>query len=164
MITRNRITGFSTASQAPVPELWWIWLLIVSLAGCVGGVALALGTTVFEPSLDAIWAFVLGADAVKALSGADRVMFSVAIAIGGGLQAGASAIIAFMAVYPLRRGERWAWVACVLGLAVWLSLDTGLTMWYCLHGYPRLWPKVVNDLSFVIMFGVPYAAMYRYCR
>ncbi|MBN1582362.1 MAG: hypothetical protein JXA89_16770 [Anaerolineae bacterium] len=158
----ERIAGVPPTTQFAVPRLWWMWLLVVSIAGCVGGVVLALGTTVFEPALDAIWSFVFGADATP--SAADRVMFNVAIAIGGGLQAGASAMIAFMAVHPLRRGERWAWVACVLGLSLWLVLDTGLTVWYCLHGYPRLWPKVVNDLSFVVMFGVPYAALYRYCR
>jgi hypothetical protein len=152
------------AAHIPVPRLWWIWLLVVSTAGAVGGIVLALGTTVFEPALDAIWAFVFGPDAVTILSAADRVMFNVAIAVGGGLQAGASAIIGFMAYYPLRRGERWAWRACVLGLALWLTLDTGLTLWYCLNGYPRLWPKVANDLCFVVMFGVPYAAMYRYCH
>ena len=164
MTTRDQSADGTPATHIPVPKLWWMWLLVVSIAGCIGGVVLALGTTVFGPALDAIWSFVFGVDAATALSAADRVMFNVAIAVGGGLQAGASAIIAFMAVHPLRRGERWAWVACVLGLALWLAIDTGLTLWYCLNGYPRLWPKVVNDLGFVVMFGVPYAAMYRYCR
>ena len=35
---------------------------------------------------------------------------------------------------------------------------------YVLNGYPRLWPKVVNDLCFVVLFGVPYAALYRHCK
>jgi ribosomal-protein-alanine N-acetyltransferase len=146
-----------------VPKLWWGWLLVVSVAGSVGGLVLALGSPLFEPVLDRIYEFVFGAGDAGALSGADRVMFNVAIAVGGGLQTGASVIIAFMAYYPLRRGEWWAWVACVLGLALWLVLDTGITAWYCLNGYPRLWPKVVNDLGFVLMFGVPYVALYRYC-
>ena len=164
MTIEERRAGETPAAQKPVPRLWWGWLLIVSIAGCIGGVVLALGTTLFEPALDAIWAFVFGIEATTRLSAAGRVMFNVAIAVGGGLQAGTSTIIGFMAYHPLRRGERWAWLACVLGLALWLVLDTGLTLWYCLNGYPGLWPKVANDLCFVFMFGLPYAAMYRYCH
>jgi hypothetical protein len=148
----------------PVPELWWRWLLIVSVAGSLGGLVLALGPPLFRLVLDEIYEFAFGAGDAEALSDADRVMFSVAIAVGGGLQTGASVMIGFMAYYPLRRGERWAWVACVLGLILWLALDTGVTVWYCLNGYPRLWPKLVNDLSFALMFGVPYVALYRYCK
>ncbi|MEJ2750830.1 MAG: hypothetical protein P8183_23425, partial [Anaerolineae bacterium] len=146
-----------------VPALWWRWLLVVSIAGSVGGLVLALGSPLFPPALDAIYAFVFGPDAARSLSATDRVLLNVTLAIGGGLQAGASAIIGYMAYYPLRRGECWAWRACVLGLTLWLLPDTGLTTWYVFHGYPGLWPKIVNDLSFVVMFGVPYAALYRYC-
>ena len=28
---------------------------------------------------------------------------------------------------------------------------------------PRLWPKVVNDFCFVLMFGILYAGLYRHC-
>jgi hypothetical protein len=143
--------------------LWWKWLIAVSVAGSLGGLVLAFGSPLYEPALTAIYTFVFGMDPAETLSVADRVLFNVAIAIGGGLQAGASAIIGFMAYYPLRRGECWAWVACVLGLVLWLVPDTGLTLWYCLHGYPGLWPKVANDLGFVAMFGIPYLGLYRYC-
>lgn len=34
---------------------------------------------------------------------------------------------------------------------------------YALNGYLALWPKIVNDLCFIIMYGVPYAALYRRC-
>ena len=51
----------------------------------------------------------------------------------------------------------------MLGLVLWLVPDTGLTVWYCLNGYPGPWPKIVNDFSFVLMFGIPYAALYHYC-
>ena len=137
--------------------------MVVSIAGSVGGLVLAFGSPLFEPALRSIYEFVFGPGSVETLSAADRVMINVALAIGGGLQAGASAIIGFMAYFPLRRGECWAWWACVLGLFLWLVPDTGLTAWYCLHGYPGLWPKIVNDLSFVVMFGIPYAGLYRHC-
>jgi hypothetical protein len=146
------------------PELWWRWLLAVSIVASVGGVVLALGSPLIEPALGAIYEFVFGPGAAATVSQADRVLFNVAIAVGGGLQAGVSAMIGFMACFPIRRGERWAWIACVLGLGLWFVLDTGLSAWYCLNGYPRLWPKVANDLGFVVMFGVPYVALYRHCR
>ncbi len=144
-------------------ELWCKGLLAVSVVGGIGGLVLAFGSPLFEPALPVIYAFVFGAAAAETLSAADRVLFNVAIAVGGGLQTGACAMIGFMARYPLRRGECWAWVACVLALLLWLAPDTGLTVWYCWHGYPGLWPKVVNDLGFVAPFGIPYAALYRRC-
>jgi hypothetical protein len=147
-----------------VPNLWWIWLVVVSVAGSIGGVVLAFGSALFPPALDAIYSFVFGSDAAVSMSVADRVLFNVTVAIGGGLQAGASAMIGFVSYHALRWGKRWAWNACVLGLALWLLLDTGLTAWYFFNGYPGLWPKIVNDLSFVVMFGLPYIALYRYCN
>jgi GNAT superfamily N-acetyltransferase len=147
-----------------VPDLWWKWLWVVSWAGCAGGVVLALGAPLFAGAMRTLYAFIFGGDAAQSLSAAEQVTINVALGIGGGLQAGSSAIIALMARHPIRRGERWAWVACVLGLGLWLALDTGLTTWYVLNGYPRLWPKLVNDLCFVGMFGIPYAALYRYCK
>jgi GNAT superfamily N-acetyltransferase len=144
-----------------VPELWWRLLWVVSIAACAGGIVLALGPASFPSALDTICAFVVGPNAVQVLSVPDRVMISVALGIGGGLQAGISAIIAYMARHPLRHGECWAWQACVVGLALWLLLDTGLTLWYCLDGYPGLWPKIANDLVFAVMFGVPYAGLSR---
>lgn len=142
-------------------EFWSRWLLVVCAAGIVGGLALSLLSPLFPPVLDAIYAFAGGP--AETPSPIDRTLFNVAIAVGGGLQAGACLIIGAMALIPLRRGERWAWWACALGLATWLALDTGLTAWYALHGYPRLWPKIVNDLGFVLMFGLPYAGLYRHC-
>ena len=156
-------SGRVSDNTETVPTVWWMWLLAVSVAGSIGGLVLALGSPLFEPALSSIYEFVFGAGAAETLSVTDRVMLNVALAVGGGLQTGASAIIGFMAYYPLRRGECWAWKACVLGLVLWLVPDTGLTAWYCFNGYPGLWPKIVNDLGFVLMFGIPYAMLYRHC-
>jgi GNAT superfamily N-acetyltransferase len=145
-----------------VPDGWLRVLFLVSALACAGGVVLALGSPLFSSVLPEIYTFVFGT--AGALSAHDRVMINVALGIGGGLQAGTSAILAFVTRYALRRGERWTWWACVVGLALWLALDTGLTAWICLNGYPRLWPKIANDLLFVGMFGVPYAAVYRHCH
>ncbi len=120
-----------------IPTLWWKWLLIVSAAGVVGGLVLALGSPLFEPALSSIYEFV-GTAYAENLSAADRVMVNTALAIGGGLQTGVSVMIGFMAYYPLRRGECWAWKACVLGIGLWLVLDTGLTTWYFFKGTPGL--------------------------
>ncbi len=125
----------------PVSTLWWRWLIVISIADSMGGLVLALGSPLFPPALTAIYTFVFGLDAVHSLSAADRVLLNVTLAIGGGLQAGASAIIGFMAYYPLQRGQCWAWRACVLGLALWLLPDTGLTAWYVFHGYPSMLQK-----------------------
>jgi hypothetical protein len=145
------------------PDLWLKWLFVVCVAGALGGVALSLGSPIFPGVLPALYTFIGGPGAVVELAGIDRALLNVAIAVGGGLQAGACIIIGLMARYPLRRGERWAWWACVLGLAAWLLLDTGVTALTALIGYPQLWPKIVNDLCFVVMFGLPYAALYRHC-
>jgi hypothetical protein len=52
----------------PVPRLWWVWLLVVSMAGSLGGLVLAFGSPLFEPALSAIYAFVFGTGAAAALS------------------------------------------------------------------------------------------------
>jgi GNAT superfamily N-acetyltransferase len=144
-------------------DLWCRVLWAVSVAGCVGGVVLALLAALVPAVLTSIYGY-LDPGSTGDLSPVAGVMVTVALGIGGGLQAGASAIIAYMARHPLRRGETWAWRACVLGLGLWLALDTGLTAWYAFNGYPGLWPKIVNDLCFVVMFGLPYAALYRHCH
>lgn len=159
----NSQQGEASLPRTLVPKLWWMWLVVVSIAGSLGGVALALGSVIVTPALGAIYDFVFGPGSGMTVSLADRVLFNVTIAVGGGLQAGASAIIGLISYHALRFGERWAWNACVLGLGLWLLLDTGLTIWYFLNGYRGLWPKIVNDLSFVVMFGIPYAALYRHC-
>lgn len=152
-----------SADQQQALELWLKWLIVVSIAGIIGGVGLSLVSPIFPGVLPALYAFVGGPEAVADLAGIDRALFNVSIAVGGGLQAGACVIIGLMAHYPLRRGERWAWWACVLGLATWLLFDTGVTVLTMLSGHPQLWPKIVNDVCFVVMFGLPYAALYRHC-
>ena len=159
----NKQLSNTSEPPIPVPKVWWIWLVAVSVVGSIGGIGLALGSVFFTPALDAIYGFVFGPGAVTTVLLADRILFNVTVAIGGGLQAGASAIIGFVSYHALRFGKRWAWNACVVGLTLWLLLDTGLTTWYLLNGYPGLWPKIVNDLGFVAMFGIPYAALHRYC-
>jgi hypothetical protein len=154
----------TSTQHALVPKLWWIWLLVVSIAASLGGLVLTLGSLLLQPAFNSIYEFMFGLGATTTLSATERVMVNVGLAIGGGLQAGVSVIIGFMAYYPLRRGERWAWNACVWSLILWLVLDTGTTVWYCLNGYPGLWLKIVNDLCFVVMFGIPYVALHRYCR
>ena len=68
-----------------VPTLWWVWLLVVSVAGSIGGLVLALGSPLYEPALSAIYEFVFGVGSGETLSAADRVMLSVALAIGAGV-------------------------------------------------------------------------------
>ncbi len=163
-IELERALGEPTRGRHRVPGKWWKGLWTVSVAGCVGGIVLALLSALLPTVLPSVYRFVFDPGAAGALSTPDRVMLNVAFGIGGGLQAGACALIAYMALYPLRHGERWAWRACVIALALWLALDTGLTAWYVLNGYPRLWPKIANDLCFAIMFGLPYVGLYRYAH
>ncbi len=146
----------------PVPKLLWMLLLAVSVLGVIGGVIMAWLSPAFDSALTAVYR--LTTDHSANLTQSSRVMVNTLLAIGGGLQAGSSAMIGFMAYYPIRRGERWALIACVTGLLFWFALDTGLTMWYYTNGYHILWPKIIIDLGFLGMFGVPYIALYRYCK
>jgi hypothetical protein len=148
----------------PVPRLLWMLLLAVSALGVIGGVVMALLSPAFDLALTVVYRLAFGSSAAADLTQANRVLINTLLAISGGLQAGASAMIGFMAYFPIRRGERWALMACVTGLIFWFVLDTGLTVWYYTNGYHILWPKIVIDLGFLGMFGVPYIALYRYCK
>jgi hypothetical protein len=154
----------NTIKTEPVPDLLWMWLLAAAALGVIGGVILAWLSPVFDPVFILAYRIYVGPGAAVNPTESRRVVINTLLAMSGGLQAGASAMIGFMAYFPIRRGERWALMACVTGLIFWFVFDTGLTVWYYTNGYHLLWPKIVIDLGYLGLFGVPYVALYRYCK
>lgn len=153
-----------TTNTEPVPRLLWMLLFAISALGVIGGIVLAWLSPTFDLALTLVYRLAAGPEAAANLTQSNRVLINILLAMSGGLQAGASAMIGFMAYFPIRRGERWALMASVTGLVFWFVFDTGLTVWYYTNGYHFLWPKIVIDLGFLGMFGVPYIALYRYCK
>ena len=48
----------------------------------------------------------------------------------GATMAGWGVFLAFMAHYPFRQRERWAWNALLLGLSLWYLTDTAISLYF----------------------------------
>jgi hypothetical protein len=48
----------------------------------------------------------------------------------GATVAGWGIVVVFVAHYPFRRQERWAWVSLALGITVWFLTDTALSLYF----------------------------------
>jgi hypothetical protein len=48
----------------------------------------------------------------------------------GATMAGWGVFLAFIACYPFRNRERWAWYALLLGLSLWYLTDTAISLYF----------------------------------
>ena len=111
-------------------SFWQRWLLAVSAIVVVFGLALAFlnQTPVFDVLFNnqidpSFWGEQdLPSEAVRF----ERWIYGVL----GATVAGWGVFIAFIAHYPFRNRERWAWYSLAIGLLVWYVPDTALSLVY----------------------------------
>ena len=58
---------------------------------------------------------------------------------------------AYIALYPFRRQERWAWTCVFLGVLIWYILDTALSF---LHG---VYFNVAFNTTLLVLIMLPLA-------
>lgn len=110
-------------------QFWHRWLFIAALCICAFGVMLALfnSTILFK-------AFNRQIDAVfwpGGISPQDTKTFQQWIyGVLGATVAGWGMFLAFLARYPFRNREKWAWNCIMSGLVVWFLIDTPVSFYY----------------------------------
>lgn len=143
---------------AQIPTIWWRWLFVVSLVGVLFGVMMVVAPGVLKPLSQPAYDSFFPTDRYSELAPEDVAFQDWLYGVLGATMAGWCLILSFIAYYPFRAGERWAWQALAIAVAVWYLLDTG-TSW--LHGVTV---NVVFNTGLLIAFGVPLVASRRLFR
>lgn len=127
---------------------WQRWLLGIGLviAGFGAAMALVSGTLLFDlfnRLIDpAFW------DG-RASDPATRQFQQWIYGVWGATIAGWGIFVTFIARYPFKRKESWAWDCLVYGLLVWFILDTSLSVAYGVYF------NVVFNVGLLIMAILP---------
>jgi hypothetical protein len=69
--------------------------------------------------------------------------------VWGATISGWGVFLTFIALYPFRQKERWAWNCLALGLSIWFILDTGLSLAYGVYF------NVVFNVVLALLVGIP---------
>lgn len=139
-------------SSSAVPRLWTRWLSVAF--GCT---ALAAVGHVFFPGA-------MLASTMRSLMGSAEALDS-----GGELRrfvfwlAGVSSAVSlawmgtalFIVWGPFRRGERWAWWALAVPIALWFIVDSGRSI---ATGFPM---NALLNVGWLLMYAVPLVATFR---
>lgn len=109
---------------------WQRWLFVASLLVVIFGLALAfLNQT---PLFDFLFNSQINPQFWRTrYPGADIVQFQRWIyGVLGATMAGWGVFLAFVAHVPFRRQERWAWTCMTVGLLLWYTVDTVISVIY----------------------------------
>jgi hypothetical protein len=127
---------------------WQKWLFVVSIIISGAGVMIAflsgsvLGDLLNQQISPVFW----GSSDV---GGSAREFQQFIYGILGAMMACWGIFIAFMARYPFRNKERWAWNCLLAGMLVWFVLDTGLS------AYHAVYVNVVANTAFLVLVLLP---------
>jgi hypothetical protein len=129
-------------------SFWSRWLFAVGIGVSVFGVMMALlsGTPLFDLFNHQIDPVFWGADAVD---GPTKQFQQWLYGVWGATIAGWGIILTYIARYPFRKKERWAWNGLVFGILVWYVLDTALSV---LYGVTF---NVAFNTTLLILAGLP---------
>jgi hypothetical protein len=129
-------------------SFWQRWLFVVGLGIAAFGILMAFlsGTPLFDlfnRQIDpAFWP-------TGSSLGSIRPFQQWLYGIWGATIAGWGVFVTFIAHYPFRNKEKWAWNCLVLGLLVWFVLDTGLSIFH------RVYFNVAFNTMLLILAGLP---------
>ncbi|MBU0493992.1 MAG: hypothetical protein KKA73_30200 [Chloroflexi bacterium] len=111
-------------------SFWQRWLLVVSFIIIVFGVAMALlnGTAVFDLLFNnQISPVFWGAETIPDVG----IRFQQWIyGVLGATVAGWGVFLAFIAHYPFKAREKWAWNCVLIGLLLWYLIDTPISLYF----------------------------------
>ena len=110
-------------------QFWQRWLLVVSVVIVVFGLMMAFfnGTVlfqIFDRLINPV--FWSAGELPEGVNEFQRFVYGVL----GATMAGWGIFITFMAQYPFKSKERWAWNCIALGLGVWYVADTGISLYH----------------------------------
>ncbi len=127
---------------------WQKWLFVVSVFISIFGVLMAFlnGMPIFELFNRQIDPAFWGTNPVEANAGAFQQWV---YGVWGATIAGWGIFFAFIAHYPFRHKEKWAWNCLAAGLMVWFVLDTSLSIYY------RVYFNAVFNTLLLILVALP---------
>ena len=108
---------------------WQRWLFVFSLVVVVFGMGMALFNRTLFFALFNSWINPIFWDANPLPIGVDPFQGWI-YGVLGATMAGWGVILAFIAYFPFRNRDRWAWSAIALGLSLWYVTDTTLSLYF----------------------------------
>ena len=136
-----------------VSVFWVRWLIATSLFVAAFGLSMVVAPQLPESYFNLI---LFGEFAEHTRFSAEaHTYIRFAYAVMGSLMAGWVASLLALIVGPLRRGERSAWIAIAVSVAVWFVLDSAASI---ALGF---WQNAVSNLGFAILVEIPLLATYR---
>ncbi len=129
-------------------QFWQRWLLIVGIGITVFGVLMAFlsGTPLFDLFNHQIDPAFWGTNPV---SDSAREFRQWVYGVWGATIAGWGMFVLFIAHYPFKRQEPWAWNCLIYGLVLWFVLDTALSISY------RVWFNVIFNIALLVLALLP---------
>ena len=110
-------------------SFWQRWLLIVGVLISIFGMLMTFlsGTPLFDSFNGQIDPVFWGGSAIEERA---RGFQGWIYGVWGATIAGWGIFVVFIAHYPFRNRERWAWNCLVAGMLVWFVLDTSLSIFH----------------------------------
>jgi hypothetical protein len=127
---------------------WQKWLFIVGIVIVVFGIIMAFlsGTALFDlfnRQIDpAFWGNGTSLESIKSFQ---QWIYGV----WGATIAGWGIFVTFIAHYPFRNKEKWAWNCLVVGLLTWFVLDTALSLFF------KVYFNVAFNATLLLLAGLP---------
>lgn len=130
-------------------NFWQRWLLVAGIVIVAFGLGLTfLSQTVIldvlmnQPINLAFWNTPTVAEPIR--------MFQQWIyAVAGMTTAGWGVFVAFIAYYPFRNRERWAWLCVLSGMTLWFVVDTAYSAYF------RVYINVLINVSLYVLVMLP---------
>jgi hypothetical protein len=129
-------------------SFWQRWLFVVGIGIAVFGILMAFlsGTPIFDLFNQQIEPAFWGAgSSLESVRPFQQWIYG----IWGATIAGWGVFVTFIAYYPFRNKEKWAWNCLVLGLLVWFVLDTALSVFH------KVYFNVAFNTALLILAGLP---------
>ena len=133
-----------------VSPIWWVWMLTVSVATGVFGLAFVIVPEFMIRLFDALLFPESGVDKAFGTQAGAYIRFTCGVL--GAVMTGWSVMMVCWVLGPFRRGEPLGWIALAGSIIGWYVIDTPHSL---LSGYPG--NAALNTL-FLIAFAVPLAA------
>jgi len=129
-------------------SFWQRWLFVVSVIIAVAGVLMALlsGTLIFEVFNQLIVPVFWDANPVgDSAEGFQKFIYGLL----GSTMASWGVFMSFVAYYPFRNKEKWAWNCMVMGTLLWYVLDTGFSI------YHKVYVNAVGNTALLVLVMLP---------
>ena len=129
-------------------SFWQRWLFVVGLGIAAFGILMTFlsGTPLFDlfnqQIAPAFWGTGASLESIRPFQ-------QWIYGIWGATIAGWGVFVTFVAHYPFRNKEKWAWNCLVLGLLVWFVLDTALSAFH------KVYFNVAFNTALLILAGLP---------